>query len=330
MSSRISLDTSGLDAGAALQAKAAHKLEFVQTMIRRLEKAMINNSEEDRQWLRNLIDPNDTCCRTLVLLVVERKYREFMALRIACLRAVQIILRIAVQMVEQLETVAEVGMTVLIDLVGEPLTQEFLPEIRSMARYEEEPLAACNALQLLGELGPQALVLEFVPRLLQLFEVLPDCADDLVEVSLRIHAWGDEHRATLIELMIVHPGGNLLCEVLLQVINRADEGRKLRAVKVLTGALSQDNSEGLLYTNDVRVLVEILHRDLPDHAEDVVAFVCYADCLKVLAIRCKVARQHQNDDVCQMLQDLNGDDRNELTVREKCAEVLSVISTSDS
>lgn len=307
-----------------LQIKAEQKREFVQNFIRSLERALASNQQQDRQWLRKIIDPSDACFVTLVKLVVEPKYRDFVSLKCVSLRAVQIILRIAAQFVEQRDADHSVGSAILINLAGEPLANEAFLEACDMAQGSE-PNVACNAMLLLGELGPEALSPQLLPQLLDLFVALPGRADDLVEVALRAHAWGGRHRAALLARAIAHPGGRLLCEVLLQVINRADKKRQLRAVKVLSGSLALEGSERLLYTNDIRVLVEILLRELPNSAGDAVAFGCHAECFKALAGRCEAARSHRRVEAMQVLVDLRADEQSEPAVRKKCAEVLAVL-----
>jgi hypothetical protein len=305
-----------------LQAKVEEKREFVQTFIRSLEKALANNGHQDRQWLRKIIDPSDPCFQTLIKLLI--RYKDFVSLRCVALRAVQIILRIATQMVPGSEP--NVGMRCLKELAGEQLASEVFPEILCMAERSDEPHTASNAFLVLAELGPKALAPRLMIRLLDMFVALPERADDLVEVALRVHSWGGKPRDALLGTAVAHPGGKLLCEVLLQVINRADAHRRMRAVKVLAGCLLLPNSEDLLYTNDIRVLVEILLRELPNHARDAPAFACHADCFKALTERCEVARSHRHDEVLQLLEDLQEDERNEPTVRTKCAEVLQAMA----
>jgi len=310
-----------------LQAKADQKLEFVQAMIRQLEKAMKNYNEEDQLWLRNLIDPDDKCVFTLVKLVIEPKYREFISLRCVVLRALQIILRVAQSMVQgPLQGDANVGRWCLVHLVGPELANQAISVVVGMANHEQiEPVASCNALLVLAELGPEVLAPELTRRLMDLFVRLPDRAEDLVEVGLRFHAQGGQQRAALLDAAVSHPGGSLLCEVLLQVINRADMRRRLRALKVLSGCLSRPSSERLLYTNDVRVLVEILLRELPNHAEDATAFAAYADCFKVVASIYAAARTHRRSETLQVFEDLCEDERLPSDMREKCREVLQVV-----
>lgn len=81
----------------------------------------------------------------------------------------------------------------------------------------------------------QALPPDDIPLLLKCFVDLPEEADYLVEIALRAHAWGGEHRRRLLAETIAHPGGQLLGEVLLQVVNRAEPRRHSRAVKARRG-----------------------------------------------------------------------------------------------
>lgn len=314
---------SGLDTDAALQAKAEEKCETVQAMIRLIEKALDKNGEQERNWLQTILNRQSPCFQTLFHLLLEPKYKSFVPLRCVTLRAIQIILRMVTQMQQSPD--ANVGMWCIVDRVGEQLANEAFQEICSMVEQVDEPLITCNALLVLGELGPALLAPTLILRLLDLFVSLPDRASDLVEVALRVHAWSGTWRATLVSATLSHPGGKLLCEVLLQVVNRADEKRRMRALKVLAGCLAQPSSESLLYTNDVRVLIEILLRELPNHAGNAQAFACHAECFKAIAMRCKVARAHRRDDVLQVLEDLNQDERNECVVRSQCAEMLAVM-----
>ncbi|CAE8614208.1 unnamed protein product [Polarella glacialis] len=175
---------------------------------------------------------------------------------------------------------ANVGMQALVELAGDELAREVLLETCQMAEREDEPLAACNALIVLAELGPKVFRPQLVPRLLDLLQALPDRAADLAEV----HAWGGEARSALLLGAVQHPGGKLLCEVLLQMVNRCDAKRRLRAVKV----------SGLprLCISLATARVEILLRELPNHACDANAFVCHAECFKA-------ARFHRREEVVQ-------------------------------
>lgn len=310
---------------SALQAKAEQKREFVQEFIRSIENALATNSPEDRGWLRNMCDPSDPCFATLLQILVEPKYQGFVGLHCVSLRAVQLILRIAAQFVSGRGADHSVGMALLLHLVGEELANRAFAEIHRMARGTE-PNVACNALLLLGELGPEALPPQHVRLLLEIIVALPERADDLVEVALRAHAWGGKHRRQLLAETVAHPGGQLLCEVLLQVVNRAELVRRMRAVKVLGGCLALPDSEKLLYTNDARVLVEILLRELPAQAKDETSFACHADCFQVLAARCRAAHTHRKEEAQQVLQDLLEDDQSQPGVQAKCAEVLAALA----
>lgn len=308
---------------AHLQAKAEQKRDFVQNLLQCLERAMEKNGEQDREYLKSIIEPGNPCFSTLIKLLVEPKYKSFIRLRCVVLRSIQLIMRIAILTVAGADH--NVGFTCLLELAGEDLAGAVWPEIALMAEQNEEPLAACNALEVLAELGPEALTPELVPRILDLFLRLPDRVDHLAEIALRVHAWGGAVRQSLLNLSD-HEGAKHLCEVLLQMINRADKNRRLRACKVLAGFLSMPNSDCILYTNDVRVLVEILLREMPNDAYDASAFMCQADCFKALALRSEAARKHRKEEVLQVLEDLRADERNDASVRAKCAEVLRVLA----
>lgn len=312
---------------AELQAKADQKLDFVQKFIRNLESAFLRYEAEERAWLKKIIDPDDPCFRTLVSIVVTPKYAGFIALRCASLRAIQMILRIAVSTVTTTVWAvgANTGMKLLVELAGEQLARDAHSQICGLAECpdEDKALLSCDALLVLAELGPEALEPRLVHRSLGLFQTLPDRADELVEVALRVHAWGGKHRKTLLEAAVLHPGGPLLGEVLLQVVNRSDPVRTLRALKVLSGCLSRPSSENFLYTNDVRVLVEILIRELPSHVGDDASFTVHIDCFKALVTRCRAARDHRPEDAREVLRELSEDEQTSAAVRTKCAEVLS-------
>jgi len=309
---------------ADLQAKAGQKHEAVQNLIRNIEQAVNKNEDQDRQWLQSILDPKQNdCFPTLIKLLIAPQYKGFVGLRCVALRAVQLMLRFAGHIAQASDR--NLGWLCLVEMAGAELAEEVYPEVVDMAEHGE-PTATCLAMLLLAELGEEALPLEMVPRLLDLFLALPDRAEDLVEVALRIHAWGGERRAMLLAAAVSHMGGKLLCEVLLQVVNRADEKRRMRALKVLAGCLALPSSESLLYTNDVRVLVEILLRELPNHSGDAASFACHADCFKALVARCGAARAHRTSEALQVIEDLYHDEDNESAVRAKCAEVLSVIS----
>merc|ERR1712183_795057 len=109
---------------------------------------------------------------------------------------------------------------------------------------------------------------------MDLFTMLPDRAAELSEVALRMHAWGEPARSALLGIIVSHPGGKLLCEVLLQHINWSDD-YGLRSVKVIAGCLKLPFGTDLLYTTDAKVLVEILLRELPIHARDAEVFPHY-------------------------------------------------------
>lgn len=127
---------------------------------------------------------------------------------------------------------------------------------------------------------------------------------------------------------VAHDGGRYLGEVLLQVVNRGDPIRRLRAVKVYSGCFAMPNGAQFLYTNDKRILVEILMRELPIHAGAAREFVAYAECYRVLVLQCQVARAHQYQSAIQLF-DLIGDNaQNPMEVRNKCEEVLALLRSS--
>lgn len=311
-----------------LEAKADQKREFVQAFIRRLEKAMCNYAEKDRQWIQRILDPADPCFRTLVKILVQRKYQGFTSLQCVILRAVQMMLKIAVQVVAgKSEDDTNLGMQCLQELSGQQLALQAFSYICKIANNDEEPILACNALLVLSVLGRDAFDPRLVENVLKLFIRLPDRADELADVALRLHLWNGKCRGRLLELAITHPGGKLLCEVLIQMVNRGDEMRRITAMKVLTDCLRTPGTDSLLYTNDVRVLVEILLRELPNHASNSGLFLCHAECFKALAERFPAARVHRQQEVVQVLEDLRDDETNSMDVQSMCSEVLAALLT---
>jgi len=225
-----------------LEARAAEKQAFVEQMIDELVKAMHNpTGREENRYMRTLVSPDDTCFKTLINLMILPKYAGFVELRCVVLHAVQMILKIASNMVKPGtagtagEQDVNIGMKVLRDLVGKDLAEQALTELCSMVDRTEQALVACDAMLVLAELGPEAFDApegSRVMRLLDLFAALPDRASELVEVALRVHAWGGTTRAVLVEAAVTQDGGRYLGEVLLQMVNRGDRMRKLRAVKI--------------------------------------------------------------------------------------------------
>lgn len=337
---RFSVDSTTSNAPSTdLEAKAEQKREFVQEMIRNLEKAVRNSHQpEEKRYLRNFIEPDDQCFRTLISLMTSPKYAGFVSLRCVVLRAVQMLLKIAQSLYnmedrgnkKQTPATADEnsGMKVLQQLVGDQMASEAFRELALMVNGTEQALVACDAMLVLAELGPQAFETRFVHTLLDLFASLPDRASDLVEVSLRVHAWGGPVRLELLQAAVTHDGGRYMAEVLLQVVNRRDKVRQMRAVKIFTGCFSLPNGSQFLYTNDKRVLVEILLRELPRYAGNAAEFVCLAECYRALISQCEVARSHHDADAIQLFEDHGEDDRFPRAVSEKCTEVLAVLKSS--
>jgi hypothetical protein len=304
-------------------------------MIRNLEQAIRHAHEpEEKQYLERIINPDDPCFKTLINLLTLPKYSGFVALRCVVLRAVQMILKVAVNSLAGKEhrgpeMDANVGMKVLKGLVGKQMAEQALKELFLMTEKtsDQQALVACDAMLVLAELGPEAFVAASgsrVLRLLELFAALPDRASELVEVALRAHAWGGVTRAELLEAAVTHDGGRYLGEVLLQVVNRAERPRRLRAVKLYTGCFTMPNGGvDFLYTNDKRVLVEILIREMPTYSNPA-EFVGYAECYRALASHCDAARAHLQQDVIQLFEDLGDNDQSPPEVRKKCAEVLAL------
>lgn len=289
-----------LDHDPAIQEKAKQKQEQVQHFIRSVERACEQNNKEDRDWLLEVIQPNNPCFATMVRLIYEPKYKGCLDLCACCLRAVQMLLRIARTMFEDSDP--NLGWKQFVELAGKTQADLALPELRLLAEQKVDRVVASNAITVLAELGPYALNSQLVPRVLELFEETPDRASDLSEVALR---------------------------VLLQMINRCDFKRQQRAAKVLTGCFVLTRGKEWMYTNDARLLVELLLREIPAKAEDPKAFRCFSTCVKALLQCSQAAAEHRRDELWQVMEDLRQDDRLEPAVRQDCAEVLEVMGPLD-
>lgn len=314
-----------------LQARAEEKRMFVEDMIRNLKEAIRNcHQPEEKKYLQQIIDPEDPCFRTLINLLTLPKYAACSSLRCVVLQAVQMILKVAVSSLAGAVDV-NVGMKVLKELVGKKMAGHALQEICLMVDRTEQAMVACDAMLVLAELGPDAFDADGssrVLKLMDLFAALPDRASDLVEVALRAHAWGGATRVVLLEAAVTHDGGRYLGEVLLQILNRSPERmRRLRAVKLYLGCFEMPNGADFLYTNDKRVLVEILMRELPTYTITA-EFLCYADCYRALVSQCEAARTHQQQEALQVLGDLEEREENPREVREKCTEILLLLRCS--
>merc|ERR1712232_1514937 len=121
---------------------------------------------------------------------------------------------------------------------------------------------------------------------------------------------------------VSHEGGKYLGEVLLQVVNRGDVGRQLRAVKIFAGCFAMSDGVQFLFTNDKRVLVEILLRELSNNVDKPDVFLCFAECYQALVSRCTAAQSHQQAEALQLFSDIGEDDSLPPAIRGKCSEVL--------
>eukprot|EP00928_Gymnodinium_smaydae_P053494 TRINITY_DN37472_c0_g1_i1.p1 TRINITY_DN37472_c0_g1~~TRINITY_DN37472_c0_g1_i1.p1 ORF type:complete len:356 (+),score=83.87 TRINITY_DN37472_c0_g1_i1:133-1200(+) len=318
------------DASAAFKAKVMEKEVVIQGIIINIERSLKENSEEGRRYLLEVVRPDVSCCRNLVEIAISPKYQVCVRLQCRVLRALQMMLRVAVSMVPEgtgYKDHPSVGMMCFKELATPDLAMQGYEHAVATARWHSEAVLACDALLVLGELGPAGLESpEIHRRLLGLFKELPDRVDELIDVALRIHKQGGQARASLLQETLTQPGGKVLCEVLLQLVNRGDEQRKVRGVKMLRGCLGMPGGDHLLYTNDARVLVELLLRELENSTEDAAAFVIYADCLRALYLSCDVVREHRREEVLRVLDEVHEEESNcEPEVRAACAEVLAVL-----
>lgn len=330
------------EVAVASQEKAKKKMEVVQNMIRSIEECQKLNTEEARSYLYKLVDPRDASFRVLVMFAVSPKYATSLGqvyLRFQCivLRALQMILRLAVT-IRRHEGIrrgdhpdaCDVGMMCFMELVGNSeLAQQAFRHLTQLAMEHEDLVLAIDALLVLAEMGREALSQPALPmRMFDLHQDVLDRADELSEVALRLHSYGGKWRADLLEATLTHPGGKLLGEVLMHMVNRGDEQRQIRAVKILTDCLSMPSGDTFLYTNDVKVLVEILMREMQSTAEDSAAvanFLTFADCLQALVTCSVAAREHRHQEMVQVLGYICEARHLHSHVRGACSKVLAIV-----
>lgn len=303
------------------QERNDQRLQQVRIFLCSIESAMYSEDAETKQWLAKRVDPRDTCVRALIKIVLQPKYKSQLALLCTTLRAVQLLLQVA----NSLSGIGvDGGVDRLRELAGEPLAVQTLPQLRLMAAGPQ-PFLACNALLVLAELGSRVdFSREFLERLLELLTELPERSEDVVSGALRVYCHQGSARQLLIEVMTSHPNGRLLGEVMLQVVNRCGTFRDA-ALEVLTSCLYSPVGRDYLYSNDARVLLEILLRELPNHMREVGAFCLHADCLKALMLCSEPARSHRRDEVITLLEDLSRDEVSPPDIRLKCREVLQAV-----
>lgn len=291
-----------------LRSKAESKREFVQKFIRNLERAERQNTEEDRQWLHQVLRPQDPCFLTLAKLLVEPKYEGFVSLRCVVLRAIQMMLRFSVSMVASsgnpAAESANVGVLCFVELAGEPLARAAVSQVCAIAGGRWEDLLVCNALLVLAELGPDVVDPRLCLELVAIIERLPEREEELVEVALRMHSWGGPQREAIVEALVTHPHGSQVGAVLLTLINRGTPGRRVRAVKLVSGCIQHQRADRFVYPPDVPVLMEILLRELPESSPDESAFGSLAELYMALMHHYAEYRQHRRARLEEMLYEL--------------------------
>lgn len=299
------------------------RLEQVRRFLCSIESAMYSDDPETKQWLAKRVDPRDTCVRALIKIILHPKYRSQLALLCTTLRAVQLLLHVANNLSGY---GVSGGLDRLRELAGEPLAVQAVPQLRLMAAGPQAFLA-CNSLLVLAELGPRGdFNREFLERLLDLLTELPERSEDVVSGALCVYTHQGSACSLLIDVMTSHSNGRLLGEVMLQVVNRCGSGYE-NALEVLTNCLYSPAGRDFLYSNDARVLLEILMRELPNHTREVVPFCRHANCLKALVLCSEPARGHRKDEVIALLEDLSRDDLSLPDIRLKCREVLNVTAS---
>jgi len=206
-----------------------------------------------------------------------------------------------------------------------------LTRLYERAMNDNEPVIQCASLLVLADLFAEVPrgqrlglwhVDDLVSKLMELLETQPDHAGAIGEVALCIRP-----SKALVDGMRSTAGGRFLAEVLLQVLNRGDEARSLRAAELLGSGLSASpvaGCSGFLYTNDAKVLLEILLRELPCHVED--AYARHAECLRAALFGCEALRSHRREETIRLLEDCRDAARAPAAVRHKCAEALAFLA----
>jgi len=206
---------------------------------------------------------------------------------------------------------------------------QVLPDARLLARaasQQKEPLVAVAALVLLADLATAACrgrapddgpaVSAIAKRILGLLLLHPDHADRVVEAALRVRP----QKAMAVEALR-HPAGKHVAEVLVQLVNHGNsQAASLLAEMVEAESSSTMQEPGLLYKNDIPVLVDILMRELPLHHGSEKAE--HAACLQALLKTYRVARQHRCEDVRSILADAVESTASSATVKRLCSEAL--------
>jgi len=314
------------------KAKADEKESIVRENIQNIEHAMQRNQREDREWLQQLIVQRSECFITLVKIVISSKWEVFVRLRCMVLRALQLMMRVARTFVtDDHAQNPNLGMLLFREMAGEELADQAYPIIAKTALEHEESVLSCDALLVLSEMGAEALEPKTVTE--RMLELMAECHDrlhELAEVAMKIHRYGGRMRQTLLEVSLTHPGGRHLSEALVQVCNREKRGEEtLRAAKMITGCISAETgTRRFLFTNDARVLVEVLfQRHLPNAAQDPERFGVFAAMLKAMYSNYSDLQSHHRDQICQVLSDLRDhDEQTHPLVRSSCAEVLGVMN----
>merc|ERR1712216_766279 len=101
-------------------------------------------------------------------------------------------------------------------------------------------------------------------------------------------------------------GGEVLLQVLNKGFSREVSGACLDMLVEILG--SPGGGAEFLYSNDVRVLLEILLRGLPNHAGDAPLFLKHAECLRQMLRQYPAAAEHRRTEVSALLRDLADDE----------------------
>lgn len=311
-----------------LDAKVQKKVAQVQELIQRIDRLMENENSVDRKVLLDLTRPKSPAVETLLSLFW--KYPKQPALRAVVLRAVQMLIRITVKVLEASGTPYSniLGFQCFVELAGEASAKKLVQDLDFLVGAGDEvPEVSLTAFVVLCELGPERLKPELAPRIFDFLRALPGTyGPELLEIALKMHSWSGHHRQCLLEAASTHVASKALGELLLDLVNTGPRCRCLRAIKLLTGVLEMPGGESYLYTTDIHIWLEILMRELPKFRTDELDFVAYADLITTLFNRCPAARTHRRDEIVELLEELRDYDGTPPAVNGKCSEVLTSIA----
>lgn len=159
---------------------------------------------------------------------------------------------------------------------------------------------------------------DLMQRVLSLLESDPEHADSWTDVALHIG-----RGSAVVQAILQHSGGRLLYEALLQAVNRGSVFRQRCAAALFAVCLAAPGGADLLYSNDSRVLTEILQRELPTHADDEEAQ--HAHCLVALLRSNNGSAKYFSKDFRVVLEDMHISSNSAPQVSKRCAEAIALL-----